>query len=137
VGRDRSSAVHIKQAPDREHGQPALTRFERLCVLGQTSLVRALPETGRRHQIRVHLMAAGHPIVGDKLYAAGERHFLNFIVRGASALMLKELGAARHMLHAARVVLAHPSSGSSLTLEAPLPPDMLALAGAPSGAGAA
>jgi 23S rRNA pseudouridine1911/1915/1917 synthase len=132
VGRDLRSAVYIKQAADRELGQPARTRFERLCALGALSLVRALPETGRRHQIRVHLQAAGHPIVGDKLYAAGERHFLNFIVRGASAPMTRELGAARHMLHAARVVLAHPSSGSSLTLESPLPADMQALVGAPS-----
>ena len=113
VGQARRSAVHIKQEAGVEGGLPARTRFRTECTLdgGAMSLVRAFPETGRRHQIRVHLALAGHPVVGDKLYARGERHFLNFMTGGMNARMLEELGAARHLLHAARIEISNPRTG--------------------------
>lgn len=124
VGRDPLSAIYIKQGAGVAGGQAASTRFTLEQDLGAYALVRARPLTGRRHQIRVHLAAAGHPVVGDKLYARGERHFLNFIARGTSVAMSEALGADRQLLHAARLSLRHPVSEVLLTLEAPLPDDM-------------
>jgi 23S rRNA pseudouridine1911/1915/1917 synthase len=98
------------------------------------ALVRAFPERGRRHQIRVHLAAAGHPILGDKLYADGERHYHNSPARGLDPAMVLARGAARQLLHAARLGFAHPRDGRPVTLEAPLPGDFAAaLAGAAGG----
>lgn len=78
------------------------------------ALLDCRPRTGRRHQIRVHLQAAGHPIVGDKIYRPA----------GASSPS-REL--SRHGLHAAGLEFRHPGSGRPMSFEAPLPPDMQAL----------
>ena len=90
------------------------------------SLVRCELETGRQHQIRVHLASLGAPIVGDKLYGPDESMF----ARGADGelteadLVLLEL--PRHALHAARMSMAHPVTNAPLSIEAPLPPDLQA-----------
>lgn len=73
------------------------------------SLVRCSLETGRTHQIRVHLAAVGHPVVGDSTYGGAR-----------SALV-----APRPMLHAARLILAHPGSGETMVFESPVPDDMV------------
>lgn len=72
------------------------------------SLVTCMLETGRTHQIRVHLSAVGHPVVGDSMYG------------GARAALV----APRPMLHARRLTLTHPRSGETMTFEAPIPDDM-------------
>ena len=86
-------------------------------------------ETGRQHQIRVHLAALGAPIVGDKLYGPDERAF----ARGADGELTDDdvalLELPRHALHAARLALAHPITGEPLVVEAPLPADMARLLG--------
>jgi 23S rRNA pseudouridine1911/1915/1917 synthase len=92
-------------------GREARTRYALAERLGRYSLVRAFPETGRTHQIRVHLTAIGHPIVGDAVYASGQTRRL----------------AARQFLHAARLSFAHPRTGEPLTVESPLPPDLSAV----------
>ena len=91
-----------------EGGRAARTRYAVAERFGRSSLVRAYPETGRTHQIRVHFAAIGHPIAGDPIYAAGPTRRL----------------APRQFLHAARLSFAHPSTGEVLTFEAPLPPDL-------------
>ena len=126
VGPDTRSAVHIKQAVRSRGGQPATTRFQRLQRFAGHALVLARPVTGRRHQIRVHLAHAGYPIVGDKLYAAGERHFLNFLSRGLSDAMVACLGAERQLLHAARLRFAHPRTNGPVDVSVPLPEDITA-----------
>jgi tRNA pseudouridine32 synthase/23S rRNA pseudouridine746 synthase len=83
---------------------------------GALALVEALPETGRTHQIRVHLAAAGFPLAFDPDYGDDDP------LRGPEAGIL----LARTPLHAARLELVHPVSGAPLALEAPLPPDMAA-----------
>ncbi len=83
---------------------------------GALALVEALPETGRTHQIRVHLMAAGFPLAVDPDY--GDEGPL--LGPDARALL------ARTPLHAARLELSHPATGAPLVIEAPLPPDMAA-----------
>lgn len=83
-------------------------------------------ETGRQHQIRLHLAALGAPIVGDKLYGPDEGAF----ARGADGALTEEdlarLELPRHALHASRIALEHPVSGTPLSVEAPLPEDMRA-----------
>ena len=130
IGQDIESPVFVKQAAGVVGGAPSRTRFRRERQLsGERALVRAWPETGRRHQIRVHLAAAGHPIVGDKLYRPdGDRLFLRWIAHGLDATMEAELGAARQLLHAAVLSVRHPTSGDELRIEAPLPADMAAAA---------
>ena len=125
LGRDGSSAVHIKQAVDMEKGQEALTRFDVSELLEGFTVLDVTPRTGRRHQIRVHLKALGHPVVGDKLYGSRESHHLRFISGGFDDLMRRELLTERHLLHAACLELDHPGSGEVMRLEAPLPGDMV------------
>lgn len=128
IGHDSKSHIHVKQIADGEGSVPACTRFrrERILAGGTHALVRAFPKTGRRHQIRVHLAAIGHPVVGDKLYAHGDGFFLSYVNRGIDAAMLARLGADRHLLHAAVLEVRHPSRGTTLRLEAPLPADFRA-----------
>jgi 23S rRNA pseudouridine1911/1915/1917 synthase len=110
-------------------GMPAVTRFRVLRRLGASpgacALVEATPETGRQHQIRVHLAGIGHPLVGDKLYGAGERYFMEACDRGISPELLARFdGLARHALHAERLTFDHPATGAPTTVVAPLPADL-------------
>lgn len=88
------------------------------------ALVRCELETGRQHQIRVHLASLGAPIVGDKLYGPDE----NCFARAADGELTQEdltmLELPRHALHAARLTLPHPMTGAPLEIEAPLPEDL-------------
>jgi 23S rRNA pseudouridine1911/1915/1917 synthase len=95
---------------------------------GGHSLVELFPHTGRQHQLRVHLAAIGHSIVGDKLYGPErEAPFLQTIETGLTPELVARLGHERHALHAFRLTLEHPVDGRTLTLEAPLASDMVAL----------
>ncbi len=99
----------------RHDGKAALTRYETLARLPSVADLRLFPETGRTHQIRVHLAAHGHPIVGDDLYGGATRWHG---VRGRGHRQALA-GAARPMLHAERVVIAE----LSIDAAAPLHPD--------------
>jgi 23S rRNA pseudouridine1911/1915/1917 synthase len=102
-------------------------RFRRATSNGtEFALVRAFPETGRTHQIRVHLAHSGHPIVGDKLYGPDEACYLEFIQTGWTPALAARLLLPRHALHA--TALALPARG--LAWQAPLPPDLAAFAAA-------
>jgi 23S rRNA pseudouridine1911/1915/1917 synthase len=88
--------------------------------------VRCELETGRQHQIRLHLASLGSPIVGDKLYGPDDRLF----ARGADGELTRDdlelLELPRHALHAWRLALPHPITASPLTIEAPVPADLRA-----------
>lgn len=128
---DPSSRTKVKMrvaAPGE--GLPSGTRFE---VLGERrrgdvrySLIACDLETGRQHQIRVHLAHVGLPIVGDKLYAFDEGYFTRDIDGEATDEDRARLELGRHALHAQRLSLPHPMTGEPLSVEAPLPPDIAA-----------
>jgi 23S rRNA pseudouridine1911/1915/1917 synthase len=88
------------------------------------ALVRCELETGRQHQIRVHLASLGAPVVGDKLYGPDERAFARSADGELTAQDLARLELPRHALHAARLALAHPMTGRPLAVEAQLPSDL-------------
>ena len=108
-------------------GLAAVTRFRVVRRFAAHALCEALPETGRQHQIRVHLAAIGHPIVGDKLYGAGERMFMRSCDEELGPELLAAFdGLARHALHAHRLTFPHPRSRAEMTIESPLPADLAA-----------
>jgi 23S rRNA pseudouridine1911/1915/1917 synthase len=105
------SAIWLKQAI-HEKGAAAVTEFrveKRFVRPGDRgdrfTIIRAIPSTGRTHQIRVHLAHLGHPIVGDKLYGPNEKLYLRFIERGWTEELAGQLLLPRHALHSARISL--------------------------------
>ena len=92
-------------------GKQAATEVEVRERLGRRTLVEARPRTGRTHQIRVHLSAVGHPVIGDRAYGGG----------GADATTL---GLARPFLHSWRMAFQHPLTGERVEFEDPLPEDL-------------
>jgi 23S rRNA-/tRNA-specific pseudouridylate synthase len=94
-----------------------LTKYRVLRRIGPFTLVEAMPQTGRTHQIRVHLASLGHPVVGDNTYGAPAK--LRFGGNDEPTL-------PRTFLHAAKLAFAHPISGAPLQLEAPLPAELAA-----------
>jgi RluA family pseudouridine synthase len=121
LGRDRESAVSKKQKAWAGGTQKAFTRFRKILTAHDISLVRCFPETGRLHQIRAHLLAAGYPIVGDKLYGRDETVFLTFIRQGLTPELEERLVLPRSALHAARLVFLHPQTKKEMVIRAPLP----------------
>lgn len=109
-------------------GAPAVTgfrvahRFQRQTTAGhEFSIVRAIPLTGRTHQIRVHLASIGHAIVGDKIYGPDEQCYLRFIATGWTAELENQLLLPRHALHATRLSIDGLGEWESV-----LPPDLAA-----------
>jgi 23S rRNA pseudouridine1911/1915/1917 synthase len=106
---------------------PAVTRFRVVRRFAGHALVEASPETGRQHQIRVHFALLGHPLVGDKLYGAGEALFIRACDEGVTPELLESFdGLPRHALHAYRLVFPHPVTRAPVAVESPLPPDLVA-----------
>lgn len=109
IGRDPHNRKKMSARVSR--GRMAVTRYEVLEEFEDISLVRVVIETGRTHQIRVHLAHLGHPVVGDRQYGrarASKRHIV----------------APRQCLHARTLTLRHPVTGRPMEFTAPLPEDM-------------
>lgn len=104
IGRDRDDATRVSLDSDRV--RDAVTHFRVLREVGGDALLEVRLETGRMHQIRVHLAAIDLPVVGDPVYGVPEPTL------------------RRQFLHAARLGFTHPFSGEHLELEAPLPPEL-------------
>jgi 23S rRNA pseudouridine1911/1915/1917 synthase len=126
---DPTSRTRVKMrvaAPGQ--GLPSGTRFqvedERERRGTFYTRVRCDLETGRQHQIRVHLLSAGMPIVGDKLYAFDEGYFTRDVDGEATDEDRIRLELPRHALHATRLALVHPITGKALEVVAPLPEDL-------------
>jgi 23S rRNA pseudouridine1911/1915/1917 synthase len=122
-----SEGLHVMMEA-REDGSPAYTEWSVLERRGAHTMLSLHPRTGRQHQLRVHLAAVGHPIVGDKLYGPEkEQPFLDFIDTGMTPALEARLGHHRQALHAHAITLAHPISDEPLTIEAPLSQDLVDL----------
>ncbi|MDY5613186.1 RluA family pseudouridine synthase [Dysosmobacter sp.] len=107
IGRDETSTVARMVRPD---GLPAVSHYEVLAKQGGLSLVKLVPETGRTHQLRVHMASTGHPLAGDWLYGTEDPALI-----------------PRPALHSCALTLTHPVTGEVLHLTAPLPEDMARL----------
>lgn len=100
----RRHAVHRQKMAVHERGRASLTKYRILASSSGKTLLDCQPQTGRTHQIRVHLKHLGHPVVGDPLYGRRSTH-------------------PRHFLHAWKISFSHPATGKILGFCAPLPPD--------------
>jgi 23S rRNA pseudouridine1911/1915/1917 synthase len=120
IGRHR--AVRTRMAV-RADGREAVTHFRIEERFRSHTLLRVQLETGRTHQIRVHLAHIGFPIVGDPVYGGRKR----LLAGGAPTLSAALQGFRRQALHAQRLRLQHPLDGRALTFEAPVPADLEAL----------
>ena len=105
IGRDRRE--RLKVSIDTDHPRAARTHFELDRLLPLAALLRVVLDTGRTHQIRVHMAAIGHPVSGDPLYGVPGR-----------------FGLTRQFLHAQRLSFEHPVTGEPLDLRSPLPDDL-------------
>ena len=122
IGRHRSARTKMAVRAD---GRDAVTHLRIIDRFRAHTQVLAQLETGRTHQIRVHLAHIGHPVVGDPVYGTRRRY-----PPGASDELRATLDAfGRQALHAAELGLHHPVSGKALSWKAPLPADMQALIG--------
>jgi len=122
--------IYLKQGV-HPGGAPAVThfqvehRFERETSNGRRfAVVRAIPETGRTHQIRVHLSHSGHPIVGDKIYGPDDGCYLEFIETSWTESLAKRLVLPRHALHASGLRI----EALGLAWESSLPADLAVFA---------
>jgi 23S rRNA pseudouridine1911/1915/1917 synthase len=133
--RDPDNPLRVKMRVARREGLESRTLVEILGEAGGYALVACELLTGRQHQIRIHLSAVGHSIVGDKLYGPDER----MLARAADQELTDEdralLELPRHALHAHRYRLPHAMTGAPLDLVSPLPPDLLDFWTARGGAG--
>ena len=123
IGRHRTQRIKMAVRSD---GRAAVTHYRIEKRFRAHTLARVRLETGRTHQIRVHLAHVGYPIVGDPVYGGRRRN-----PAGATPELLAALAAfERQALHAARLEFVHPKSGKSVAYEAPLPKDFRQLLGA-------
>jgi 23S rRNA pseudouridine1911/1915/1917 synthase len=100
---------------ENERGKRAVTHWKRLELLSDSTLVECRLETGRTHQVRVHMASIGHPLIGDPVYGrSGKTH----------GKLLNELGFHRQALHAAVLGFSHPVTKNKLSFTSPMPPDM-------------
>ena len=113
VGRHRTHSYRWAVVED---GKPSITHYDTLEAFPAASLLEIHLETGRTHQIRVHMSALRHPCVGDLTY-------------GADPVLAERLGLARQWLHAHRLGFDHPGTGDRVRLESPYPDDLVAALG--------
>ena len=115
----RSTADPTRMTITGLQGRDAVTHFEVLERFGCASLVGLQLETGRTHQVRVHLRYAGRPVLGDTVYGVSD--FSKWPVRAEAKEILRQLEG--QALHAERLGFTHPATGERLSFSAPLPPD--------------
>ncbi|MDP3879554.1 MAG: RluA family pseudouridine synthase [Dehalococcoidales bacterium] len=105
IGRDRRNRERMAVVAE-DKGREARTKYHVVRYIGNYTLLEVRPQTGRTHQIRVHLAAIGYPVVGDKVYGVKSDHL------------------SRQFLHASRLGFRLPSTGEYVEFEAPLPTDL-------------
>ena len=121
----RVSSIRLKMTV-AEDGQPARTDYRVVARHAGYTLVRCRLLTGRQHQIRVHLAALGHAVVGDKLYGPDEGCFQRAIEGALTRADLARLELPRQALHHDRLVFRTPAGGEQVEVTSPLAPDLAA-----------
>jgi 23S rRNA pseudouridine1911/1915/1917 synthase len=129
VGRHRRFRKIFDAYPDGEHGKEAITHYKVLERFGYTTLVQCVLETGRTHQIRVHMQHIGHPLFNDDTYGGDK------IVKGTVFSKYRQFVdncfavCPRQALHAKTLGFVHPGTGKEMLFESELPADMQQLIG--------
>ena len=124
VGRHQRFRKLFEAYPEGDHGKEAITHYQVLERFGYTTLVSCVLETGRTHQIRVHMKYLGHPLFNDDTYGGDK------IVKGTVYARYRQFVencfgiCQRHALHARTLGFVHPVSGKDMFFEAPLPRDI-------------
>lgn len=128
LGKDFNSEVRLRiGVQDDGEGLPSETRWNVRKRWDDRTLVELYPQTGRQHQLRVHMAAIGFPILGDKLYLGGDGVFLRHIQKELTSADQELLGLDHQALHSWKLAFEHPFTGAALELEAPLWPSIAAL----------
>ncbi len=124
IGRSQKDRQVFTVYPEGEHGKPAVTHYKVLEELGYVNLVQCQLETGRTHQIRVHMKYLGHPIFNDDTYGG------NQVLRGTTFSKYKQFVhncfkvLPRQALHAKTLGFVHPTTGEAMLFDSELPEDM-------------
>ncbi|KOH44279.1 RluA family pseudouridine synthase [Sunxiuqinia dokdonensis] len=124
IGRSQKDRQVFTVYPDGEHGKPAVTHYKVLEELGYVNLVQCQLETGRTHQIRVHMKYLGHPLFNDDTYGGNE------VLRGTTFAKYKQFVhncfkvLPRQALHAKTLGFVHPTTGQEMLFDSDLPDDM-------------
>lgn len=127
VGRHQRFRKLFEAYPEGDHGKEAITHYRVLERLGYVTLVECILETGRTHQIRVHMKHIGHPLFNDDFYGGDK------IVKGTVYSKYKQFVdncfdiCKRQALHAKTLGFVHPATGQNVLFETPMPPDMATL----------
>jgi RluA family pseudouridine synthase len=122
IGKDFNSSVLKKRAAYEGADENATTILKPVKTLSGATLLSAIPVTGRTHQIRVHCLYTGHPILGDRLYGINENLYLDFISGKPSH---DGSGFTRTALHASELSLPHPVTSKTISVRAELPDDFI------------
>ena len=130
LGRHNIQRERMAVVPE-SRGREAITHWEKVADYGVASLIRCQLETGRTHQIRVHMAHIGHPLIGDATYGAGFKTKVTKLSEDARAAVA---ALGRQALHAATLGFEHPITGEEMMFESELPEDLTALMTALEGA---
>ncbi|MCM1503682.1 MAG: RluA family pseudouridine synthase [Muribaculum sp.] len=127
IGRSLKDRLQMAVFPDGDHGKHAVTHYSTIKPLGYVSVVKCVLETGRTHQIRVHMKHIGHPLFNDARYGG------DAILRGTTSAKYRQFVAncfeacPRQALHARTLGFVHPDTGEEMFFSAPIPPDITKL----------
>lgn len=127
IGRSLKDRLQMTVFPDGDYGKHAVTHYEVIEPLGYVSVVKCRLETGRTHQIRVHMKHIGHPLFNDARYGGDQ------VLRGTTFTKYKQFVAncfaicPRQALHARTLGFVHPKTGEEMFFSCPVPEDMTAL----------
>ena len=127
IGRSLKDRLQMAVFPDGDYGKQAVTHYEVIEQFGYVSVVKCRLETGRTHQIRVHMKHIGHPLLNDARYGGDE------ILRGTTSAKYRQFVnncfaiCSRQALHARTLGFVHPETGEEMFFSAPVPDDMTAM----------